>query len=74
MLGVTTTDLTMDQWVIWVMSQMGHGSNGLTTLDGSRGSQVSTCDRLTHESLTDDSVNHISRTISITFGIRPINT
>ena len=47
---------------------VGHGS---TDLDGSRGSWVSTRDPLTHEPLTDDYVNRVSRTISLSFGIKP---
>jgi len=31
-----------------------------------------TCDPLTRDPLTDDEVNQISRTISLTFGVRPI--
>jgi len=33
---------------------VGHGSNGSTHLDGSRGSWVSICDPLSHDPLTDD--------------------
>jgi len=47
---------------------VGHGS---TNMDGSRhvGHVGHTCDPITHDSLTGDNVNQISRTISITFGI-----
>jgi len=38
-----TTEMTMGQRV------MGHGSNGSTNLNGSRGSRVSTRDLLTHD-------------------------
>jgi len=48
---------------------VGHGSNGSTNLDGSRGTWVT---HVTHDPLIDDYVNQISRTISITFGIRPV--
>jgi len=42
---------------------VGHGSNGSTNLDGSRGSRVSTCDPLTHDPLTDGPVNQTSTKI-----------
>jgi len=42
---------TMGQWV------MGHGSNGSTNLDESRGSWVSTCDPLTRDPLTEVTIN-----------------
>jgi len=44
---------------------VGRGSNGLTNVNGSRG-------LLPMTPLTDDSINQISRTISMTFGIRPL--
>jgi len=43
----TRTEVAVGQWV------MGHGSNGSTNRDGSRGSWVSTCIG-THDPLTDD--------------------
>jgi len=49
---LNVSEVTMDQGS-WVM---GHGSNGSTNLDGSRGSWVSTCDPLTYDPLTDDEV------------------
>ena len=48
-------------WVKWV-----------TDLDESRGSWVCTSGLLTHDQLTEDYVHQITRTISITAGIRPI--
>jgi len=42
---IVGAELTMWQWV------MGHGSNGSTTLGGSRKSRVSTRDPLTHFTL-----------------------
>ena len=47
---------------------MGHGSNESTNPNNeSRRSQISTCDPLTHDPLTDDYFNRISRITSITF-------
>jgi len=54
-------NVSMGQWVMvkWVNKS-----------GWSRGSWVSTCDQLTHNTLTDDKVSQSSRTIWITFAIR----
>jgi len=54
-----SAELTMGQWVT------GHGSNGSTSMDGSRASWVSTCDPLTRDQMIKSI--KISKTISVTF-------
>ena len=50
-------EMEMGQWVV------GHGSNGSTFLDGSRGS----CDPLTHAEITAQILNTITRLTTFVF-------
>ena len=56
-----TAEMEMGQWV------MGHGSNGSPFLDGSRGSWVTASDPLTHDEITAQILNTITRLSTFVF-------